>query len=810
MKKILHRALIGLFGLTIAFALLLLSAPYLLDALVLPRLLARAGLPEESVAILRMTPFGLQGSVELTGDERPLLTIPRLEIGYTPGSLLNRRLTRLVLDHATLHLELRDGRPVLPGTPEEQPKNFNDTGMLLLSPLMVDELILTSCSLILHQSGQPDLRVNLSARSSQRFSPAGEEGYRLTSLLGTFILSEALSGAGSLSLATEDRYEAVLTLRDCRLTFVDRLLPGLDSSMFGSLSLQSTLTLAPGIFDFEHVAGTGSFSRFHLVLAGFEGGGTGPDEMLEFSFAGPPEKLDYKVSGLRLARPVSLSAALSGSAAFPGDGPVRIDGAIDALLGGVPHTGDENGINILGTYGAVFSTEQLAADLSLLSRPPPLGDPESQVRVAKGVTAAAHLVHRNGVIKATISGIIPELSLPSEELLLSNIALKLPVELPAPATPPEPGSFSIGAISRRETKLLSLSSSITQQGEAFAVKGFARALFDPKLKAAFSGSAQPFEQRAEISWSLPDTSLSSTSLPSGLGISEAISFDTRLAAQGTFDYDTRGFAGTAQGRISRATLGLSESGLLIDGLDCALKLPRLPNPVSSPSQRCTAAAIDVGKLHFSDAAVTFRIEDRETLFIEESRASWSQGTVEFGSLRLSARDRAIDTTLYCNGINLAELLNQFGLDQTEGQGALNGRLPVHLSAKGLRFDQGFLFSTPGTGGILRFTETDMLRQGMADVGEAGYLDYSLKALEDFAYDWTRLSFDTEGENLLLSMNLEGKPREPLPFGFKDGRIVETGKGQGLQHPVRLDINFRLPLNQLFQIGQSIQSLMENK
>ena len=84
MKNILRRTLIILFGLTVIAILVLLSAPYLFDALVLPRLLARAGLPERSVEIVRLTPFRLQGSVELHDGNDPLLTVPRLEIVYTP------------------------------------------------------------------------------------------------------------------------------------------------------------------------------------------------------------------------------------------------------------------------------------------------------------------------------------------------------------------------------------------------------------------------------------------------------------------------------------------------------------------------------------------------------------------------------------------------------------------------------------------------------------------------------------------------------------------------------------------------------
>jgi hypothetical protein len=60
----------------------------------------------------------------------------------------------------------------------------------------------------------------------------------------------------------------------------------------------------------------------------------------------------------------------------------------------------------------------------------------------------------------------------------------------------------------------------------------------------------------------------------------------------------------------------------------------------------------------------------------------------------------------------------------------------------------------------------------------------------------------------MTLELDGKPSTALPFKFNTkGMIVETKEGDGLQYPIRLDVNFRLPLAELFQLGQSIQSIM---
>ncbi len=110
---------------------------------------------------------------------------------------------------------------------------------------------------------------------------------------------------------------------------------------------------------------------------------------------------------------------------------------------------------------------------------------------------------------------------------------------------------------------------------------------------------------------------------------------------------------------------------------------------------------------------------------------------------------------------------------------------------------------------MHFGNTDMLKSGMPNLDQTATLSYSLQALENFSYDWSRLTFSSKEDVLTLSMQIEGKPAVPLPFGYKSGQIVNDTKGPGLQHPVRLDLNFNLPQEDIFQYGKNLQSLKEN-
>ena len=314
---------------------------------------------------------------------------------------------------------------------------------------------------------------------------------------------------------------------------------------------------------------------------------------------------------------------------------------------------------------------------------------------------------------------------------------------------------------------------------------------------------------AALEWSLAQTDVSSELLPPFTKVPENISFHGQLSAQGGLLFEKGGLSGNTAVLLEEGVVEIDGSKGHIEGINCSVEMERLPEIVSSPSQRCSAESISFGTMHFTDIEAKFRIDGPDTIFIEKSRAGWCRGVLESTSLDLSLADKQIDTVVYCSRINFAELLNQFGLDQADGEGSVNGKLPVHFSRSGVRFDDGFLFSTPGTGGIVKFSNTDMLRQGVGSVDAGGYLEYSMAAMEDFSYNWTKLSFNSAGDELLLTMQLDGKPRTPLPYKFKEGKLINTPEGDGLQYPIRLDVNFRLPLDDLFRVGQSINTLREN-
>lgn len=132
---------------------------------------------------------------------------------------------------------------------------------------------------------------------------------------------------------------------------------------------------------------------------------------------------------------------------------------------------------------------------------------------------------------------------------------------------------------------------------------------------------------------------------------------------------------------------------------------------------------------------------------------------------------------------------------------MNGKLPLRYREGLVYFDDGFLFSTPGEGGKIRIADSELLTAGVpADSPEYLQMALASEALKDYDYSWAKLDLNTQEDDLLLRLQLDGRPGRPLPFVYRKetGTFVKVDadiKGSRFQG-IRLDVNFRLPLNQL--------------
>ncbi|MEE4164646.1 MAG: YdbH domain-containing protein, partial [Desulfocapsaceae bacterium] len=600
----------------------------------------------------------------------------------------------------------------------------------------------------------------------------------------------------------------------------------------------------------EEFTATGTIANFRFNHEKTAIRGNGADSSVSFAISGSPLSQDYRLDGLSIIEPVSVSAAVTGSSSYTkghmqAEGTVRswIDVPVKLQTAQLPvpisydlqldTTSLNWQANLKGRYQQdqplTLSRDDVTINVPEFSLSSSLsGNPDGRTGTVafncrpfslsrnktaldiSEVSLKAQLQSSETLNAVHLSGSISEIKERSSGLKFTGITLDLPYHLPFSAQHKQDhGSIRVGSITVKDSPLFAVDARLLQQQRSLQLQASLTSLFSEALHLQVQGTVEQEPLQAQLSWALDKTALSPASLPPALPAMAGLDFEGSLASSGNLSYKNRQLSGTAQLQFEIDRFQVAEKNITINNISCGVTFPSLPAPFSLPSQRCTAAALEFGNLRFEDADLSFRVEDADTVFIEKSSVNWCQGKLESTSLRLSRSNPEINTALYCSKINFSDLLNQFGLDQAEGQGSLNGKLPIALSKSGLAFDEGFLFSTPGTGGIIRFSNTDMLRQGVGSADVGGYLDYSMKAMEDFAYQWTKLSFNSSGDELQLTMQLNGKPRTPLPYGLKNGTIVKTDKGEGLQYPIQLDVNFRLPLAELFQIGQNIQTMKEN-
>ena len=827
-----------------------LALPHIVDRLVLPAMLAKTPFSFSRAQMSRITPFLVEGSVEVVEGDSPIISVPRFQIRFTPQSLLKKKIAGLVLDHATIHFHILEGRLILPGfTPQSSSSQSSSTERLFLLPLGVESVTLSQCRLVIHNPNGPTLHVVVNGQLLPAFSES-DERHRLEGLRASLVLSDDLSGAVTAAASLEgDEIALDLTIDSGALALPEGFVKNdFRLPRFKTLSAALDLSADATTLAVKNYRLDGSLSGFQYSTERLKVSGSTEGNTLQFSLSGDQQTHDYRINSFSLASLINAEVDINGQLQHR-SGRLKTSGSVTAVWQGpdgtradiTPLTLTYDGIwaetsgatlvlrgtntaeldqtlsggwSIAGLNGLQLSAsldstaQQLQAELDLKSGPLRLSHDTVQL-TSPGAHLDVKVTHSKEQSQARIKVVLTEVSLPENKLRAKNIVFNLPISSAASETSTSNGTVAIESVTISDEHLLGLSADLSQQGLEYEIDGELQLLNSTALQVPFEGRLSWPSKTADLTWALETDALQPGIIPSVLALPADLDFSGRLEARGKVGYD-RGFSAQAQAAIVDGSITLSDSGVAIDDLDCSIEFPELPRVQSSPSQRCTAAALDISTLHFNDLALVYRVESPYSLFIERSKLRWCGGTLESGSLRLSSPASEIDTTFFCSRIGLAELLDQFGFRGTEGEGSLNGKLPVRLSPERLEFDDGFLFSTPGAGGIVRFSDTDLLRQGVGAVSEAGFLDYTLQALEDFTYNWTRLSFNSAGDDLLLTLELDGKPSSVLPFKFdKRGMLIKSEQGQGLQYPIRLDVNFRVPLADLFQVGQSLNTIMGN-
>jgi hypothetical protein len=391
---------------------------------------------------------------------------------------------------------------------------------------------------------------------------------------------------------------------------------------------------------------------------------------------------------------------------------------------------------------------------------------------------------------------------------------KLPLQWPA-MNHAQSGGFSIGRLQFQNLNLGSIRGKIRQTSQGIAFQGRHLSRLVPKLIVKFGGDSRIFGTQnpaTNVKFQLaPERAAIDVDVQKLFAGTVGVFLSGNLSMDGNLVIENSTLQGSFNSKFSEGVLRIPDQKVSIEGISMAISMPDLPNFRSAPQQQIFIDKVAAGGIEFSNTKMDFQIESLRSLFIEKAHFKWSEGNVDFYALRLSPEIEDYRLILYCDRLNMAKVLEQFGAATAVGEGKVSGRIPVRYHNKRISFDDGFLFSTPGETGKIRLTDTDILTAGFAP-GTPQYVQIELarEALKDYDVSWAKLNINSEGEDLLLRMQLDGKPAKILPFVYKKdlggfAKIEAEGKGSKFQG-IRLDVNFRLPLNEMLQYRDLIEMI----
>jgi hypothetical protein len=251
--------------------------------------------------------------------------------------------------------------------------------------------------------------------------------------------------------------------------------------------------------------------------------------------------------------------------------------------------------------------------------------------------------------------------------------------------------------------------------------------------------------------------------------------------------------------------------LIASGINTVIEFNDLLSVETVPGQIVTIDSIEKEKIKIDDTRIRFSIEEGKSILVENIKFKWCNGLVSTESVRFPQENSEYYLSLYCDRLELTQLLEQMDIFSAKGSGTLNGRIPVKYSNGNISFDHGFLFSTPGKGGKIIIENSDRITSGIPmDSPQFSQLDLAKEALKDFNYKWAKLKFHTKNDTLFVDMELDGEPSNILPFVYSKElggfvRVDASSPGSHFQG-IKLDVNLKLPFNEVIKSGNKLKSI----
>ena len=418
----------------------------------------------------------------------------------------------------------------------------------------------------------------------------------------------------------------------------------------------------------------------------------------------------------------------------------------------------------------------------------------------------------NGIIKIDNCSITDS----DEKVKLLGIKGNIPVKWPCEKFG-EKGEIQVKEVILKNLKTGSILSSVRQKNKTLFLKGEYKNSLINDLLMKFNGysgisSSGDFDMMVDFNirhkYGTEDINISRF-----LSGQKDIIVNGDLDVKGGVAINKTGLNCFLAGTLYNGKFLMPDNSIEMSGINASCIIPELIKMRSAGLQKFSFKKASFGNTLLNNGEIIFNIESADSIFIEKISAEYCRGKVFTHAIRISSGKNDYDLILFFDRLSLAMLLKNLGIGKTEGEGTVNGRLPVMLNNDQIIFGDGFLYSTPGVGGNIRLTGTQVLTSGIPEgTLQHAQLELAREALKDYKYEWVKLSLITKEENLLLKMQLAGKPVKALPFVYKKElggfvKVESKGKGSVFQG-IGIDVNFSLPLNRLMKYGKGINSLFD--
>lgn len=361
-------------------------------------------------------------------------------------------------------------------------------------------------------------------------------------------------------------------------------------------------------------------------------------------------------------------------------------------------------------------------------------------------------------------------------------------------------------ISWRGTEVCGVATTLSQSNKLYAVNGEVRAAGVLGKFASFADTGAKGGMTVTNSFVVEEQRLDLSSLPEMVPQLAGFDIGGKLSASAGYYLTPKSSSGAFKMRFSEGSVTNLAKGYSASDIRATFELPDLPE-LSSNSQFFGFKNLKIGSISLESGMAIFRMHSPTVWYMDNLILNWCEGKIRAESTRLSPENKKTRLTLHGDRLNVASLLEQFGVGKVTGAGGkLSGTIPIVIENGEITFRDGYLYSTPGEKGQIVIEPSDTLKESAAASVETSL---AVDALSDFSYSWMRLGLNSDADNLMLKFEMDGKPMKKLYYFVNEKGIVKS-KNPSEFKGIVLDATFKLPINQALSLIGPVSEMMKVK